>query len=136
MGLNIHLQSYEWGTYYEDIRTGKFEMAIMKWVGINDPDIYRVSLHSDMVPPGRNRGYYSNKEFDRLVTQGLLESDFNKRKILYDKAQAIAFKDLPTIPLWYEKQVAIVHKRVKNYSLPVTGNFSSLTRAFKEDNGN
>lgn len=135
-GLNIQMQSYEWGTYYEDIRTGKFEMAIMKWVGINDPDIYRVSLHSAMVPPGRNRGYYDNKIFDKIVYQGLIEPDFTKRKQLYDQAQSIVFKDLPTIPLWYEKQVAIVHKRVKNYSLPVTGNFSSLTRAFKEDDGN
>ncbi|MCJ8276288.1 MAG: ABC transporter substrate-binding protein, partial [Bdellovibrionales bacterium] len=135
-GLDVEQQSYEWGTYYEDIITGKFQMALMKWVGIVDPDIYRVSLHSEMTPPGRNRGHYSNKEFDNLVSQALVEPDFSRRKRLYDKAQAIVFKDLPTIPLWYEKQVAIIHKRVKNYSLPTTGNFSSLVKAYKEENGN
>ena len=135
MGLNVELQSYEWGTYYGDVRTGKFQVAIMKWVGINDPDIYRVSLHSKMVPPGRNRGYYSNPIFDKLVELAFVEPNNLKRKSLYNKAQAIAFKDLPTIPLWYEKQVAIVHKRVKNYSLPTTGNFTSLVNAYKEDDG-
>ncbi|MCB0377126.1 MAG: ABC transporter substrate-binding protein [Bdellovibrionales bacterium] len=134
-GLSLEQQSYEWGTYYEDVRTGKFQMAIMKWVGVQDPDIYRISLHSKMTPPGRNRGYYSNPQFDQLVEAAYRESNFEKRKKLYKKIQEIAYKDLPTDPLWYEKQVAIVHKRVKNYSLPVSGDFRSLATAYKEDDG-
>ncbi len=133
MGLPVEQQTYEWGTYYEDIRTGKFDMAVMKWVGINDPDIYRFSLHSKMTPPGRNRGYYYNKEFDRLVDAAYREPDINKRKALYKKAQEIVFDELPTIPLWYEKQVAIVHKRVKDYELPINGDFSSLLKVYKDD---
>jgi peptide/nickel transport system substrate-binding protein len=133
MGLNVEQQTYEWGTYYEDVRTGKFEMAIMKWVGVQDPDIYRTTLHSSMTPPGRNRGYYSNPEFDTLVIKGLKEPSFAKRKALYDLAQKIVFEDLPTIPLWYDKQVAVIHNRVKNYKLPLTGNFSALTEAYKDE---
>lgn len=133
LGLPVEQQTYEWGTYYEDIRTGKFDMAIMKWVGIYDPDIYRISLHSSMVPPGRNRGYYHNNKFDQLVTEAFAESDDEKRKQLYLKAQELVFEDLPTIPLWYEKQVAIINKRVKNYSLPINGDFSSLLEVYKDD---
>lgn len=96
----------------------------------------RIALRTKMTPPGRNRGYYSNKTFDDLVDLAFVEPNSEKRKALYNKAQVIIFGDLPTIPLWYEKQVAIVHKRVKNYSLPTTGNFSSLVDAYKEDNGN
>jgi peptide/nickel transport system substrate-binding protein len=133
LGLPVEQQTYEWGTYYEDVRTGKFDMAIMKWVGINDPDIYRVSLHSAMTPPGRNRGYYNNPEFDKVVEQAFREADFAKRQALYKKAQEIAFADLPTIPLWYEQQVAIVHRRVRDYELPVNGDFSSLLKVYKDD---
>lgn len=133
MGLNVEQQSYEWGTYYEDVRTGKFDMAVMKWVGINNPDIYRVSLHSKMTPPGRNRGYYNNPKLDHLVDTAIKEPTLEKRKTLYHQAQKLVFKDLPTIPLWYEKQIAITHKRVKNYSLPLNGDFSALMKVYKEN---
>ncbi len=136
LGLPIEQQSYEWGTYYEDVKTGNFDLAVMKWVGINDPDIYRTSLHSKMTPPGRNRGYYNNSEFDRLVDRAIVEESLEKRKRLYHKAQEIVFSELPTIPLWYEKQVAITHKRVKNYSLPLNGDFSSLLDVYKDDRKN
>lgn len=132
-GLNIDQQSYEWGTYYEDVRTGKFEIAVMKWVGIINGDIYRTSLHSKMVPPGRNRGFYSNPKLDELVTRALHEPDDKKRKELYNLAQKLVYHDLPTIPLWYGKQIAIVHNRVKNYSLPTNGDFSALTKVYKEN---
>lgn len=131
-GFNVEQQSYEWGTYYEDVRTGNFQIAVMKWVGITDPDIYRISLHSEMVPPGRNRGFYNNKEFDSLVSQAIREPDDKRRKDLYFKAQAHVYEDLPVIPLWYEKQVAITNKRVKDYSLPINGDFSSLVKVYKE----
>ena len=131
LGLPVRQQSYEWGTYYEDVKTGKFQMAIMKWVGIIDPDIYRTSLHSKMTPPGRNRGYYSNIKFDTLVDRAVKEPNAKSRMGLYKEAQAIVFEDQPTIPLWYEKQVAIVHKRVKNYELPRDGDFSALLKVSK-----
>ena len=133
LGLNVEQQSYEWGTYYEDVRTGKFDMAVMKWVGISDPDIYRTSLHSEMTPPGRNRGYYNNKILDKLVDKAFIEPDEEIRKQLYLHAQKVVFHDLPTIPLWYEKQVAIIHKRVKNYTLPMSGDYSALLDVYKEN---
>lgn len=132
LGLPVKQQTYEWGTYYQDVRTGKFDIAIMKWVGISDPDIYRISLHSEMTPPGRNRGYYSNPQFDKLVVNAFKEPNSETRKNLYKQAQEIIFKDQPTIPLWYEKQVAITHQRVKNYKLPRDGDFNALMKVYKK----
>src|SRR5690606_31549203 len=59
-GLKIKLQSYEWGTFYNDIRGGNFQLATMRWTGTLDPDIYRLAFHSKEAPPGRNRGRYLN----------------------------------------------------------------------------
>src|SRR5690606_24335851 len=44
VGLNIKVQSYEWGTFFGDVRAGNFQMAIMRWVGLTDPDIYRLAF--------------------------------------------------------------------------------------------
>jgi peptide/nickel transport system substrate-binding protein len=130
-GLKIIQQSNDWSTYYEDVQNGNFDLAIMKWVGINDPDIYRISLHSKMTPPQRNRGYYNNPIFDKIVDSAIEEPDPLKRMSLYHHAQQIVFAELPTIPLWYEKQIAITHKRVKDYQLPLNGDFSALMKVYK-----
>ncbi len=45
-GLNLRFQSYEWGTFYGDVVKGQFQLALMRWVGVMDPDIYRLAFHS------------------------------------------------------------------------------------------
>ena len=131
-GLNVKMESYEWGTFYNDVKTGNFQLATMRWVGVLDPDIYRLAFHSDEAPPkGRNRGGYINKQLDRMLEEGLYIQDFKKRKGLYADIQKTVLKDLPIIPLWYDEQVAIVNKRVKNYKVAENGDFSPLLYVYK-----
>ncbi|MCB0362397.1 MAG: ABC transporter substrate-binding protein, partial [Bdellovibrionales bacterium] len=132
IGLKAELQSYEWGTFYGDIRKGKFQMAIMRWIGALDPDIYRIAFHSSEIPPGRNRGRYLNPKLDQLLEQGLKEADKEARVRLYQKVQQIVSHDLPIIPLWYDEQVAIVNKRVRNYEPSMNGDFSPLIYLTKQ----
>ena len=66
-GFRVRQQSYEWSTFYADVRQGRFQLATMRWVGTVDPDLYRMAFHSREVPPGRNRGSYVNPELDRLL---------------------------------------------------------------------
>lgn len=125
LGFQVSVKSYEWGTYYGDIKNGNFQLATMRWVGIADPDIYRLAFHSKQLPPlGRNRGRYKNKKLDVLLEKGLLIEDHQKRIKHYKKVQKILFNDLPIIPLWYDNLVSIVNKRIKNYHLTPNGNFN------------
>ena len=67
-GLQIHTESFEWGTFYEDLNKGRFQFALLKWVGVVDPDIYRLAFHSAELPPtGRNRSFYINPKLDKLL---------------------------------------------------------------------
>ncbi len=131
-GLKVRLQSYEWGTFYSDIQKGNFQMALMKWVGSTDPDIYRTALHSRETPEnmGRNRGRYVNSTLDRLVEEGLRITDVNSRIRHYQEVQRLVYDDLPYIPLWYDAEIAIIHKRVKDYIPSRNGDYSSLVQAF------
>ena len=122
-GLNIQLQSFEWGTFYSDIRSGNFQLATLRWTGTLDPDIYRLAFHSKETPPGRNRGAYSNPLLDRLTEEGLKISDDKKRIEHYFKVQEIIQEDLAIIPLWYDEQVSIVHRRVEGYKPWQTSDF-------------
>jgi peptide/nickel transport system substrate-binding protein len=130
LGFRINHESYEWGTYYKDIKQGEFDMATMTWVGAYDPDIYRIALSSKELPPdGRNRGYYSNKSFDQLIEKGEKELNPSLRKEIYYQAQKIIFDDLAIVPLWYEDTITVIDKRIKNYQPSLNGDYSGLIDA-------
>lgn len=130
LGFRINHESFEWGTYYQDIKQGEFDIATMTWVGAYDPDIYRIALSSKEFPPeGRNRGYYQNKKFDALADLGAIELDTEKRKNIYNQLQKIAFEDLAIIPLWYEDLITVIDKRIKNYTPSLNGDYSGLLNA-------
>ena len=131
LGLKVKLQSYEWATFFGDVKGGNFDLALMRWVGITDPDIYRLAFHSSELPPGRNRGTYSNKTLDKLLLEGPTIVDSVKRSGHYEKIQSIVLEDLAIIPLWYDTQVAVIHKRVNDYDPPTKGDYTGLMKAWK-----
>ncbi|MEQ1878604.1 MAG: ABC transporter substrate-binding protein, partial [Bdellovibrionia bacterium] len=130
-GFKIKLQSFEWSTFYGDVKSGNFELAVMRWVGTTDPDIYRLAFHTSELPPGRNRGSYSNKKLDKMLEDGPTIVDSIKRKEHYEKIQTIVLEDLAILPLWYDTQVAVIHNRVKDYDPPTNGDYTGLLRAWK-----
>ena len=124
LGIKAKIESYEWGTFFEDIKKGNYQLATMRWVGATDPDIYRIAFHSAEMPPGRNRGFYQNKQLDKLLDKGTSIVSTQKRIDHYRKVQEIIAKDLPIIPLWYNDQINIVSKRVEGFKVSKIGDFS------------
>jgi peptide/nickel transport system substrate-binding protein len=131
-GLDVQVQSYEWGTFYGDVKRGNFQLATMTWVGIIDPDIYKFAFHSREKPPGRNRGFYENPALDALLEKGSNELSFTKRKKIFDEVQEIVHNDLAIIPLWYEQRTSIARRTVKNYVPTQTGDYWPLVQAKKQ----
>jgi peptide/nickel transport system substrate-binding protein len=112
-GIALDVRTYEWGTLFADIRTGNFEMAAMTWVGVADPDLYRLAYHSAMVPPaGMNRGRYASRAMDRLTELGRRTLDSDVRRTLYGRVQRWAAHDLPVLPLWWEERVVVATARL------------------------
>lgn len=130
-GLDVRLQSYEWGTFYDDIKKGNFQLATMRWVGTVDPDIYRLAFHSQEVPPGRNRGSYRNRDVDQLLDQATAAESTQERKALFKKVQTIVHQDLAILPLWYDEQVAVIQKRVSGFKPNVLSDFTPFTEVSK-----
>lgn len=129
-GLNVQLQSFEWATFYDDVRKGNFQLATMKWVGTVDPDIYRMAFHSKELPPGRNRGSYQNARLDKLLNEGVT-ANREKRKKIYDEVQKIVLEDEAIIPLWYDRQVAVINKSVIGYEPNTASDFQPLLNVSK-----
>ncbi|MFZ4894093.1 peptide ABC transporter substrate-binding protein [Plantibacter sp. Mn2098] len=61
-----------------------------------------------------NDGDYSSPEFDKLLSEGASEADLDAANKKFQDAQAILFKDLPAIPLWYQNVSGGYAEGVKN----------------------
>jgi peptide/nickel transport system substrate-binding protein len=134
IGIRLELKSYEWGTFYGDIKAGNFQLTVMRWVGVTEPDFYYDIFHSSQIPPvGRNRGRYVNPKMDELVEKGRITLDPDERKRIYAEVQQIAAKDLPYISLWHVNNISIVHKKIRGYQQhPQAGFFSFKNIWFEE----
>jgi len=116
IGIDVSIESLEWGGFYARIKRGDFQMFSLSWVGITDPDIYRWMLHTEMQPPkGANRGRYSNTQVDEWLDKAAVNEDISERKVLYAKIQQQMAKDQVYIPLWYDAVVAVSGARLKDF---------------------
>lgn len=127
VGIEIKIKIYEWGTFYGDIQSGNFQIYTLSWVGVIEPDIYYYVFHSNSIPPhGANRGRYINYEIDKLIENGRNTLDINKRKVIYSRIQKIIAEELPYISLWHTNNIAIMHKKINNFTMHPSGRFSFL----------
>ncbi len=126
VGIEVQLRSYDWGTFYGDIKAGRFQMFSLMWVGIKLPDIFRYVFHSESVPPnGANRGRFRSPEADALIDRAE-SADWHQASADYRQLQALLLAELPYVPLWYEDNVLISRQDVKGYRLAIDGNLDGL----------
>jgi ABC-type transport system substrate-binding protein len=131
VGIALDIRSFEFATFFSDVTRGAYQVHSLRWVGGNeDPDIFEYVFHSDKFSPhGANRTYYANPRVDVLIDQARRELDQNARKAIYAEIQQILAEELPYIDLWYQDNVLVHSKRVKNLTLNAAGNYDFLKTA-------
>jgi peptide/nickel transport system substrate-binding protein len=128
-GIRLRVRSLDWGTFFGDVKAGRFQLYGLSWVGIRIPDIFRYAFHSASVPPdGANRGGYRSAEADRLIDAARAEDALEGQAAHYRALQERLHADLPYVPLWFEDQVLAVRSRVRGYDLAPDGNYDALER--------
>lgn len=132
VGIDVEIRSYDWGTFYGDIKNGHFQLFSLAWIGIKTPDIFRYAFHSESAPPkGANRGRFNNPELDALVAAAEGLDDLNAQAKIYAQIQTLLLQQLPYVPLWYEDHVYVARNSVHGYATNFDGNFDGLVTATK-----
>jgi len=129
VGIELKIRQLEWGTFYDDVKKGAFQVYSLNWTGIGllDPDILRTRFHSVQAPPnGLNRGRYANPNVDRLLEAGIHSPFREDRYPIYAEAQRLIATDLPYISLWYKKSYAVLRAGLDGFTLTPTGDFHHL----------
>jgi len=133
VGVALDIRTYEWGTFYGDIRRGNFQVYSLAWVGVADPDIYFQTCHSSQVPPvGNNRGFFRDAEVDQLTERAQRTPDGEERRRYYVEVQKRVAEQLPVIPLWWPTNVAVVNRRLHGFELRANASLDSLRDAWIE----
>ncbi len=134
VGIALDIRSYEWGTFYGDIKRGNFQIYSLSWVGVADPDIYFLTCHSSQVPPvGNNRGRFVDASVDALTERARHTLDRDERARLYAETQQRVAELLPVIPLWWNTNVAVLDTRLRGFELRADGSLRSLRDAWIEE---
>jgi peptide/nickel transport system substrate-binding protein len=127
VGIEVDLRTYEWGTFYADIKSGNFQLYTLSWVGVNDPDFYFNLFHSESFPPaGANRGRYRSPGIDRLLEDGRQTTDTERRAKIYRLVQRQIAEDLPYVSLWHPKNIVVRKRNLEGFVLYPGGDLISL----------
>lgn len=136
VGIELDVRSFEFHTFFADIKQGNYQIATMQTAAITDPDWMFTYFHSSRIPTKKdphvhNRWRYRNARFDELTDRGRQEMDRQSRVELYSEAQQLMASDVPVVPLWHEDNIAVMHVDLGGYALLPTANYSGLTVASK-----
>lgn len=127
VGIDLDIRSYDWGTFYGDIKRGDFQLYSLSWVGIKSPDIFRYAFHSEQQPPrGANRGRLHSPEADALIEAGEAATELQARTEIYRRLQGLLHEQLVYVPLWHENRYAVVRTGITGYTLHPDGRYDSV----------
>jgi oligopeptide transport system substrate-binding protein len=119
LGIDLKLEQMLQATLISQQEDGKFPFWRASWgADYYDPENFVALFYSkNITPNGPNRVGYNNPEVDRLYEEGLRETDFNKRKLIYDELQKIVIEDAAWLYLYYNQQIYLLKKNIEGFYL-------------------
>jgi len=119
VGIDVKIRAIEWASFISRfIKTGDFDVVVLGWGLGLDPDQYNI-WHSSQQAPGQfNFIGYNNPTIDKLLEQGRVELDADKRMKIYHEFSRVLLEDSPIVYLSAGYGLTAIHKRVKGIDNP------------------
>ncbi len=135
-GITVEVRTFEFETFFADIKQGNYQIATMQTSEIGEPDDLFKYFHSSRIPDARNpdsgnRWRYRNAEVDRLTLAGRRELDRARRKVIYSEVQQILADEVPVIPLWHENTIVLSRPDIDGFTILPNARLGGLVGATK-----
>lgn len=132
VGIAVEVRSFEFGTFFADIKRGQYQLASMQTAEIGNPDYYFAYFHSERIPTKKdpdatNRWRYRNARVDELCQEGRDVSDPARRRVVYSEVQRIVAEEVPVVPLWHEDNVILHNVDVTGFVGTPNARFGGLS---------
>ncbi|MED4018528.1 ABC transporter substrate-binding protein [Sutcliffiella cohnii] len=112
-GINVELETLEFSSYIPKYNENFYDIA---YIGITDFTINPNTHWDGYYYSESSQGGYANAEVDALMDQAIQTLDNGEVAEIYKKVQEILYKDLPTLPLYYEPHMVGVRKGITGFS--------------------
>jgi peptide/nickel transport system substrate-binding protein len=137
VGIAVEIRSFEFATFFADVKRGAYQLASMQTTDITEPDFYFMYFHSSWIPAaprfeGFNRWRYRSAVVDRLTAEGRQELDRARRLAIYAEVQRQVAEDVPIVPLWHEDNVVLSNRVVHGYTLTPNARLTGLRQLTKQ----
>lgn len=123
-GIRVKIVQRDASSVREAARKGETDLVLKDWYA-DYPDAENFLfplLHTANKGVGGNVSFYSNVEFDRLVSAARREQNDTTRAQLYRQADAIAFVDAPMLFLFFYNELFAVQPWIYGFEVPVIFN--------------
>jgi peptide/nickel transport system substrate-binding protein len=119
VGIDVKIRAIEWASFISRfIKTGDFDVVVLGWGLGLDPDQFNI-WHSSQQAPGQfNFIGYNNPAVDKLLEQGRLELNPDKRMKIYHEFARVLLEDSPIVYLSAGYGLTAINKRVKGIDYP------------------
>lgn len=129
LGIDADIRILDGAAFNKAAGDGEYDLALRtQGLASSDPDaLFRGYLGRD---GGTNKSMslgYSNPTVEQALAALVRERDPARRRELFVTLQQQAARDLPVIPLFYERGVAVFSKEVEGYRLSTSGAVSLET---------
>jgi oligopeptide transport system substrate-binding protein len=135
LGIAVELKNEEWKTYLAKMKTDPPPMFRFGWLAdYPDPDNFMnlMTSYSD-----NNRTRWSDPRYDKLIEQAAGETDPEKRRDLYKKANQILLEEgVPVIPVLTSVAHILVSGRVENFPVNAMRRFEYKAVKINSDRKN
>ncbi|WP_168204208.1 ABC transporter substrate-binding protein [Aliikangiella coralliicola] len=123
IGINVDIETYEYGAFLYKVRKGEHHSALLGWTGDNgDPDNFFTPLLSCAgTMTGTNSSFWCDPQFNQLIHQARSQTRVKSRTQLYQQAQRVFKQASPWVPIAHATQHLIINPRVKNFAIIPTG---------------
>lgn len=135
VGIDADLQWLDFATYMTRAYTDRaFDLTLENLTNIFDPTIgvQRVfwSKNFKIGLPFSNAPHYVNPEVDRLLEAAASEPDFDKRRALFFRFQALVHEDVASIELGANPNVTIAARSLRDWGIHAGGTRASFVQAW------
>jgi peptide/nickel transport system substrate-binding protein len=117
VGINFEIKQYEYGVWLDRFNTKKFQTTMNVTGGNADPDtlLYNRLRSAPAGVSGVNQNNSSDPEIDRLLDEGKLITDLNRRIEHYKQVQRVLLQKAPQLWLFTPDLIHVMKKRVKGF---------------------
>lgn len=126
----------DFGTWVKRVSSWEYDLTVNAYFSYGDPviGVHRIYLCENIKNIiWTNTQGWCNQKADEMLKQAAIETDLNKRKVLYAEFQKIVAEDVPLVYTHEQPHFTIHHKDLRNVVPGIWGVLSPMNNIYWKD---